>query len=93
MKTNWSIIDVLTDFGNKRGLTPAQISLAWLLAQKPWVVAIPGTTKLAHLQENMWSADFKFTTQELSSLTAAITNISIVGNRLATRNRNKYSIT
>ncbi len=61
IKANWSIIDVLTEFGNQRGLTPAQLSLAWLLTLKPWVVPIPGTTKLAHLQENMWSADFEFT--------------------------------
>src|SRR5215210_5822497 len=84
IKANWSFIDVLTDFGNQRGLTPAQVSLAWLLAQKPWVVPIPGTTKLAHLQENMWSADFEFTPQELSNLTVAISNIKIVGNRVAT---------
>jgi aryl-alcohol dehydrogenase-like predicted oxidoreductase len=84
IKANWSIIDVLTDFGNQRGLTPAQVSLAWLLAQKPWVVPIPGTTKLAHLQENMWSADFEFTPQELTSLTNAISKIKIVGDRYAT---------
>ncbi|MCW3108135.1 MAG: aldo/keto reductase [Segetibacter sp.] len=84
IKANWSMIDVLTEFGNQRGLTPAQVSLAWLLAQKPWVVPIPGTTKLAHLQENMWSADFEFPSQELSGLTDAISKIKIVGDRYAT---------
>jgi aryl-alcohol dehydrogenase-like predicted oxidoreductase len=84
IKANWTIINVLTEFGNQRGLTPAQVSLAWLLAQKPWVVPIPGTTKLAHLQENMWSSDFEFTPQELSSLTDAISKIKIVGDRYAT---------
>ena len=81
VKANWPIVQVLTDFGNQRGLTPAQVSLAWVLAQKPFVVPIPGTTKLAHLQENMASADYQFTAGELSSLTAAITSIKIVGDR------------
>lgn len=78
---NWKIIDVLTEFGNKRGLTVAQLSLAWLLAQKPWIVPIPGTTKLAHLQENLWSIDFQFTPEELKSLTDTLSKITIVGNR------------
>lgn len=84
IKANWSIIEFLTDFGNQRGLTAAQISLAWLLAQKPWVVPIPGTTKLAHLQENLWSSDIEFTPDELSSLTEAIYKIKIVGDRYPT---------
>jgi aryl-alcohol dehydrogenase-like predicted oxidoreductase len=47
------MIDTLANFGNQRGLTPAQVALAWLLAQKPFVVPIPGATKLAHLQEDL----------------------------------------
>lgn len=78
---NWKIIDVLAEFGNQRGLTAAQVSLAWLLAQKPWIVPIPGTTKLAHLQENLGSIKFEFTADELKSLTDAISKINIVGNR------------
>jgi aryl-alcohol dehydrogenase-like predicted oxidoreductase len=81
---NWKIIDVLTAFGNQRGLTAAQVSLAWVLAQKPWVVPIPGTTKLAHLQENLWSADYQFSAEELKALTKAVENIDIVGDRYAT---------
>ena len=50
---NWGVIDILKEFGDHRGLTVAQVALAWLLAQKPWIVPIPGTTKLAHLYENM----------------------------------------
>jgi len=80
---NWSIIGFLTDFGNQRGLTAAQVSLAWLLAQKPWVVPIPGTSKLAHLQENIWSSDVEFTPDELSEITSAISKIKIVGDRYA----------
>ena len=66
-------------FGNPRGLTPAQVAPAWLLARKPWIVPIPGTTKLAHLQENLGAADFAFTAEELQELTAAVSKISIVG--------------
>jgi aryl-alcohol dehydrogenase-like predicted oxidoreductase len=84
IKANWGIIEYLTDFGNQRGLTPAQISLAWLLAQKPFVVPIPGTTKLAHLQENLWSADYELSADELRAITEAISKIKIVGDRYAT---------
>lgn len=84
IKANWDIIEFLTDFGNQRGLTPAQISLAWLLAQKPFVVPIPGTTKLAHLQENLLSANIAFTPAELKEVTEAISSIRIVGDRYAT---------
>ena len=83
IKANWDIIEFLTDFGNQKGFTPAQISLAWLLAQKPWVVPIPGTSKMAHLQENLWSSDMELTPQELSSITDAISKIKIVGDRYA----------
>ena len=81
IKANWVMIDVLTEFGNQRGFTATQVALAWLLAQKPWVVPIPGTTKPAHLQENLWSADIAFTTEELKQITEAVTNIKVVGDR------------
>ncbi|HET9434255.1 MAG TPA: aldo/keto reductase, partial [Chitinophagaceae bacterium] len=81
IKANWAMIDVLTEFGNQRGLTAAQVALAWLLAQKPWIVPIPGTTKLAHLQENLWAADFEFTPEELKTITEALSKITIVGDR------------
>jgi aryl-alcohol dehydrogenase-like predicted oxidoreductase len=81
IKANWLMIDILAEFGNPRGLTPAQVALAWLLAQKPLMVPIPGTTKMAHLQENVWSADFEFESDELQKLSEAVSKIKIVGNR------------
>lgn len=81
VKANWVMIDALTEFGNPRGLTAAQVALAWLLAQKPWIVPIPGTTKLAHLRENLWSAAFQFTAEELRGFTEAVSKIEIVGER------------
>ena len=56
-------------------------SKVWLLAQKPFIIPIPGTTKLAHLQENLWSADYEFTPDELKQLTEDVSKIKIVGDR------------
>lgn len=78
---NWPLIDILKEFGDQRGLTVAQVALAWLLAQKPFIVPIPGTTKLAHLQENMGAADYTFTADELRKLTADLNQVKIVGER------------
>jgi len=81
IKANWAMIDLLASFGNQRGLTVAQVALAWLQAQKPWIVPIPGTTKLAHLRENLLSAEFRFTPAELSEFTRAASAIPVVGDR------------
>lgn len=78
---NWPLIDTLKEFGDHRGLTVAQVALAWLLAQQSYIVPIPGTTKLAHLQENMEATNYEFTGDELTKLTADINKIKIVGER------------
>lgn len=81
VKANWPLVEAMQDFGNKKGLTAAQVALAWLLSQKPWIVPIPGTTKQAHLQENLWSSDFEFTTEELNAFTEKVSGIKITGAR------------
>lgn len=81
---NWPIIDILKEFGDHRGLTVAQVALAWLLAQKPFVVPVPGTTKLAHLQGNLWAADYEFTSDELTKLTDSLSAVEIKGERYTT---------
>jgi len=81
---NWGVIDTLKEFGDHRGLTVAQVALAWLLAQKPFIVSIVGTTKLVHLQENMLSVDYEFITSELAELTENISKIKIIGDRYTT---------
>jgi aryl-alcohol dehydrogenase-like predicted oxidoreductase len=81
MKLNRPVVDALNDFGHPRGLTSAQVALAWLLAQKPWIVPIPGTTKLAHLQENLLSLDLQFAPEELHDLGSTISKIKIHGDR------------
>lgn len=78
---NWPLIDTLKEFGDHRGLTVAQVALAWLLAQKPFIVPIPGTTKKSHFQENMWASDFEFAHGELEKLTSDLSKIKIVGER------------
>ncbi|MBX2898575.1 MAG: aldo/keto reductase [Cyclobacteriaceae bacterium] len=78
---NWPLIETLKAFGDQRGLTVAQVALAWLLAQKPFIVPIPGTTKLAHLQENMGAINYQFEMDELQKLTAEINKVKIVGDR------------
>lgn len=79
--SNWPLIEILKSFGDHRGLTIAQVALAWTLAQKPFIVPIPGTTKLAHLQENMGASNYEFTAEELRKLTAELNQIKIIGDR------------
>ncbi len=81
VQANWPLIEAIQEFGNKRGLTATQVSLAWLLAQKPWIVPIPGTTKLAHLQENLWATDYEFNPDDLKAFTEKVSGIKITGAR------------
>jgi aryl-alcohol dehydrogenase-like predicted oxidoreductase len=81
MKANRPLVEVLIDFGHQQGLTPAQVALAWLLAKKPWIVPIPGTTKQAHLNENLATADLCFSADEMNELESAISKIKIHGDR------------
>jgi aryl-alcohol dehydrogenase-like predicted oxidoreductase len=81
MKANRVLVDLLNEFGQKKGATSAQVAIGWLLAQKPWIVPIPGTTKLEHLQENLRSADLKFTPEELCDLDHAVSEIKLQGDR------------
>ncbi|KGE12585.1 aldo/keto reductase [Sphingobacterium deserti] len=78
---NWPLIDVLKSFGDYRGLTVAQVALAWLLAKKPFIVPIPGTTKLAHLKENLDASKFTFATEDLKELDLALSKVKIMGDR------------
>lgn len=81
LKANQVLIQLLSDFAAKRNATTAQIALAWVLAQKPWIVPIPGTTKLNRLQENLGAASIELTGQEISEIQIASEHIKIVGNR------------
>ena len=80
-KANQALVDLLTSFAGRKGATTAQIALAWLLAQKPWIVPIPGTTKLSRLEENMVAADVELTADDLNELNEAASAIKIQGGR------------
>jgi aryl-alcohol dehydrogenase-like predicted oxidoreductase len=78
---NKVLLDLLQQFAERKNATTAQIALAWVLAQKPWIVPIPGTTKLHRLQENVGAANIEFNKEELQQLTDASSNIKIEGKR------------
>jgi aryl-alcohol dehydrogenase-like predicted oxidoreductase len=81
IKANMSFVDLLTDFAKRKNVTPAQIALAWLIAQKPWIVPIPGTTKLHRLEENLGAMSVELTTEELNEITTASSKIKAQGDR------------
>jgi aryl-alcohol dehydrogenase-like predicted oxidoreductase len=81
MKANRVLVELLAQVAEKKGATPAQIALAWLLAQKPWIVPIPGTTKLHRLEENLGAADVELTASDLSEIEAAASKITVQGAR------------
>ena len=80
-KANQALVDLLSKFAEKRKVTPAQLALAWLLAKKPWIVPIPGTTKLHRLEENLGAANVDLTPEDLRAIESASSNIRIEGAR------------
>jgi aryl-alcohol dehydrogenase-like predicted oxidoreductase len=80
-KANRVVIDLLARIGEQKGATPAQIALAWLLAQKPWIVPIPGTRKLERLDENIGAADIELTPDDLREIESAAAQITVQGAR------------
>jgi aryl-alcohol dehydrogenase-like predicted oxidoreductase len=80
-KANHSLVDLLTEVAEQKGATPAQIALAWLLAQKPWIVPIPGTTKLSRLEENIGAAAVELSAQDLRDIDSAASEIKVEGAR------------
>jgi aryl-alcohol dehydrogenase-like predicted oxidoreductase len=80
-KVNQALVDLLSRFADQKKATPAQIALAWLLAQEPWIVPIPGTTKLHRLDENLGAADVELTPEDLRAIERASSNIKLEGAR------------
>ncbi|MGD0707514.1 MAG: aldo/keto reductase [Anaerolineaceae bacterium] len=81
IKANRAVIELLDKIASQKGATPAQIALAWLLAQKPWIVPIPGSRKIERLEENIGSVDVKLTPDDLSKIDNAMSQIKVVGDR------------
>lgn len=81
IRANMRIVNVLQQFGRTRGMTSTQVALGWLLQKAPWIVPIPGTTKLSHLEENLRTFDFNVSPEEWCELETAIATIPVVGDR------------
>lgn len=81
IRANTRIVEVLNAFGRTRGITPAQVALAWLMNKGEFIVPIPGTTKLSHLEENLRASEIKFTPEDMQELEAAVEAIPITGDR------------
>jgi aryl-alcohol dehydrogenase-like predicted oxidoreductase len=80
-KANQAVVDVIGEFAQRHKATPAQVALAWLLAQKPWIVPIPGTTKVHRMEENLWAATLILGSEELAQLDRAASQIAVQGAR------------
>ncbi len=81
LKANMAFVDLVAAVAQRKNVTPAQIALAWILAQKPWFVPIPGTTKLHRLKENLDAAEVKLTSEEVQELNVASAKIAVQGER------------
>ena len=80
-KANQALVEMIEQFAKQKNTTPAQVALAWVLAQKPWIVPIPGTTKLHRLRENIGAASLQLTPADLRELESAAAKISVQGAR------------
>jgi aryl-alcohol dehydrogenase-like predicted oxidoreductase len=80
-KANQTLVQVLGEIAAQKRVTPAQIAIAWLLAQKPWIVPIPGTTKLERLEENIGAADVELTPDDLRNIESAVSQVAVQGAR------------
>ncbi len=87
-EANWAVVDLLRKVAERKKATPAQIALAWLLAQKPWIVPIPGTRKLERLEENLGAANVELTSEDLREIDTAYSKIKVQGARLPEKHMN-----
>jgi aryl-alcohol dehydrogenase-like predicted oxidoreductase len=78
---NWALVERLTRIGAQKGATPAQIALAWLPAQRDWIIPIPGTRSLSRIEENSAAADIALSAEEVSEVTSAAEAVPIKGDR------------
>jgi len=84
IRANLALVDALTEFGNHWGLTPSQVALAWVQSRRPWIIAIPGTTKLANLRNNLGALEVEVPASAWAALDETLAEIEIVGERYAT---------
>jgi len=91
-KANQAVVDLLREIADRKNATPAQIALAWLLAQKPWIVPIPGTRKLERLDENLGAAEVELTADDLRDINAAASQITVQGARYSEENERRTNL-
>ncbi len=89
IRANMRIVEVLNSFGRTRGITPAQVALAWLMNKAPFIVPIPGTAKLSHLEENLRASEIQFSAEDMRELETAIEVIPVTGDRYDTLQQSK----
>lgn len=82
LKHNLELVKLVKKWAERKQAAPTQIALAWLLAQKPWIVPIPGTTQMAHMIENVGGSSITFSKDEFNDLNASVSRIQILGKRL-----------
>jgi len=82
LRHNLALVELLQTWAKRKQASPGQIALAWLMAQKPWIVPIPGTTQMAHMIQNIVAAGIRFTQSELAELNSAVRAVEIKGQRL-----------
>lgn len=87
LKNNFTLVDLVTAFAKEKNATPAQVALAWILYQKPWIVPIPGTTKISRLEENMGATDITLSKEQLQKITEATSKIHLLGERYSEANQ------
>jgi len=91
-KANQAVVDLLREIAERKKVTPAQIALAWLLAQKPWIVPIPGTRKLERLDENLGAADVELTADDMREIDEAASKITVQGARYSDENERRTNL-
>jgi aryl-alcohol dehydrogenase-like predicted oxidoreductase len=82
MKANMPVVDMLRNLAKKKNATPVQIALAWLLAQKPWIVPIPGMDKVEYIDDNLKAIDLELTAEDLREIDSQLSEINVQGERL-----------
>ncbi|MHA6912863.1 aldo/keto reductase [Ralstonia pseudosolanacearum] len=92
LNANMALYAVVTKWARRKEVLPAQLALSWLLAQRPWIVPIPGTTKIAHMEQNAGAASVKFTAAELQEINAEVARVQIVGARLPEEDERRTGI-
>jgi aryl-alcohol dehydrogenase-like predicted oxidoreductase len=81
LKANQALAALVRELADEKGVTPAQIALAWLLAQRPWIVPIPGTTKLHRLEENLGAADVTLSPDDMVRIERSLATVEVQGDR------------